>query len=388
MYSFLLALIYLTFISMGTPDSLLGSGWPVMHTTLNVPVSYMGAVTMIISGGTIVSSLLADKLTCRFGARYVTVFSVLLTVVALFGFSISNQFWMLLVFAVPYGLGGGAIDATLNNYIAVHYNARHMNWLHCFWGIGTIISPLIMGYAVTNLNWQYGYSLVGALQLVICLILFATLPVWNVNKDDRKQTQSSLGFLDVLKIKGVPFMLVGFFSYCASEAIAMQWASTYFTEVKGISSERAASFASLFFIGITAGRVVSGLISDRVGDRNMVRIGTCILSCGVLALLVPNSSYLVAVAAFVVIGFGCAPIYPCIIHSIPYNFGREHSGAIVGIQVASAYTGSTVIPPLFSIIGNAVGFSVLPIFLLFFFAVMIVMVETTFRITQKKKALS
>ncbi len=383
MYLLLLALIYLAFISLGLPDSLLGSGWPVMHTEMNVPISWMGIVTMIISGGTIVSSLLSDRLTHKLGTRIVTVGSVFLTVIALFGFSFSSQFWMLIVFAVPYGLGAGAIDAALNNYIALHYKAKHMSWLHCFWGVGTIVSPFIMSYALANRTWNSGYRIVGVLQLVIALILLVTLPVWKVNKDAVEEAGKRVGVIDALKIKGVPFLLTGFFAYCAAESTTMQWASTYFVEVKGISTEQAASFAALFYIGITAGRFVSGFITDKLGDRKMIWCGTGILVCGILALFIPTDSYAAAFAAFLTIGFGCAPIYPCIIHSTPYNFGAENSGAIIGIQMASAYVGSTFIPPIFGLIGNNISFAVMPVFLLVFFVLMIIMVETTFRVTKK-----
>lgn len=383
MYSFLLALIYLAFISLGLPDSLLGAGWPVMHTELGVSVSFMGIISMVISGGTIVSSLLSDKLTHKFGTRTVTVTSVLLTVAALFGFSFSGSFSMLIIFAVPYGLGAGAIDAALNNYVALHYKAKHMSWLHCFWGVGAIISPFIMSFALKNLNWNSGYRIVGFIQLAIALLLLVTLPVWKINKTESTADTKRVGLTSVLKIKGVPFLLIGFFAYCAAEATAMYWASTYFTEVKGISGDRAASFAALFYIGITLGRFASGFITERLGDRRMILLGTGVLACGIMILLIPVQSYMTAFAAFLVIGFGCAPIYPCIIHSTPANFGAENSGAIIGIQMASAYVGSTFIPPLFGLFGNAVGFSVMPVYLLAFFALMIIMTEATFRITGK-----
>lgn len=385
MYTFLLALIYMAFISLGLPDSLLGAGWPVMHSELGVPVSFMGIVSMIISGGTIVSSLFSDTMTRRFGTRIVTVASVFLTVIALFGFSFSDRFWMLLVFAVPYGLGAGAIDAALNNYIALHYKAKHMNWLHCFWGVGTVVSPLIMSYALTNRTWNSGYRIVGAIQLVIAMLLLVTLPVWKVNGAKSGETEKRLGLLNALKIKGVPCLLIGFFAYCAAEATAMQWASTYFVEVKGIPGERAAEFAALFYGGITGGRFISGFITDKLGDRRMIRLGTGILACGVIALLIPIESYVLAMAAFLIIGLGCAPIYPCIIHSTPYNFGAENSGAIIGIQMASAYVGSTFVPPLFGLLGHAVSFSIMPLYLLVFFALMITMTEATFRITRQEK---
>ena len=383
MYSFLLALIYLAFISLGLPDSLLGAGWPVMHTELGVSVSFMGIISMVISGGTIISSLLSDKLTHKFGTRAVTVASVFLTVAALFGFSFSGSFSMLIIFAVPYGLGAGAIDAALNNYVALHYKAKHMSWLHCFWGVGAIISPFIMSFALKNFNWNGGYRIVGFIQLAIALLLLVTLPVWKINKTESTADTKRVGLTTALKIKGVPFLLIGFFAYCAAEATAMYWASTYFTEVKGISGDRAASFAALFYIGITLGRFASGFITERLGDRRMILLGTGTLACGIMTLLIPVQSYVTAFAAFLVIGFGCAPIYPCIIHSTPANFGAENSGAIIGIQMASAYVGSTFIPPLFGLLGNAVGFSVMPVYLLAFFALMIIMTEATFRITGK-----
>ena len=385
MYSLLLALIYIAFISLGLPDSLLGSGWPVIHTDLNVPISFMGIISMTISGGTIVSSLLSDKLTGKLGTRIVTVISVFLTAFALFGFSFSTQFWMLIVFAVPYGLGAGAIDAALNNYVALHYSSKHMSWLHCFWGVGTIVSPFVMSYALTNSNWNNGYRIVGFIQLAIAILLLVTLPVWKVHNQSAEKKQQSIGLIGALKIKGVPFLLIGFFAYCAAEATAMSWASTYFTEVKGISTEKAAQFAALFYIGITVGRFLSGFVTDKLGDKKMIVIGTCILSCGIIALMIPVSYPLVSIIGFVVIGFGCAPIYPSIIHSTPNNFGAENSGAIIGIQMASAYVGSTFIPPLFGLLGNHIGFKILPVYLIVFVALLITMLELTFKVTAKKK---
>ena len=381
MYSFLLALIYLAFISLGLPDSLLGSGWPVMHAELGVSVSFMGIVSMVISGGTILSSLLSDRLTHRLGTRIVTVVSVFLTVAALFGFSISTRFWMLIAFAVPYGLGAGAIDAALNNYVALHYKAKHMSWLHCFWGVGTIVSPFIMGYALTHSTWNAGYRIVGLIQLAIAVLLLVTLPVWKIHADAAETAGRRVGLRAALRIKGVPFLLLGFFAYCSAETTTMQWASTYFVEVKHLPAERAATLAALFYIGITAGRFLSGFLTEKLGDRGMIRLGAGVLACGIAALLLPVESYYLAFAAFLVIGLGCAPIYPCIIHSTPANFGAESSGAIIGIQMASAYVGSTFVPPLFGLMGKALGFSILPVYLAVFAALMLVMTELTFRTT-------
>lgn len=385
MYTLLLALIYIAFISLGLPDSLLGAGWPVMHDALQVPISYMGIITMIISGGTIISSLMSDRLTRKFGTHIVTVVSVFLTAAALLGFSVSNRFWMLAVLAVPYGLGAGAIDAALNNYVALHYTSRHMSWLHCFWGVGTIISPFVMSYALAHSAWDRGYRTVGFLQLGIALLLLVTLPVWNVNRTKEADNAKSIGLTGALKIRGVPTLLLSFFSYCAAEATAMGWASTYMTVVRGISAEQAARFASLFFIGITAGRFLSGFLMNRLGDRNMIRLGSCILACGILLLILPAEGPQVTFAGFVILGFGCAPIYPCIIHSTPGNFGAENSGAIIGIQMASAYVGSTFMPPLYGLLGNHIHFRILPAYLAFFIVLMVIMAESTFKITARKE---
>lgn len=386
MYSLLLAIIYLAFISLGLPDSLLGSGWPVIHNALNVSISFMGIVSMVISGGTIVSSLLSDKLTRKFGTHIVTVTSVLLTGIALLGFSFSTQFWMLIIFAIPYGFGAGAIDAALNNYVALHYTSKHMSWLHCFWGVGTIISPFVMSCAIKNSTWNYGYRIVAFIQLGIGMLLLATLPVWKVNqkKVGVEDGAKSIGLIGALKIKGVPTLLIGFFAYCAAEATVMNWASTYMVEVKGIATEQAARFASLFFIGLTVGRFIGGFIMNKLGDRKMIILGTCILSCGILSLVIPVQNLTVSLAGFVIIGLGCAPIYPCIIHSTPSNFGAENSGAIIGIQMASAYVGSTFIPPLFGLLGNSISFQILPAYLAIFIIVMIIMTELTFRKTTQK----
>ncbi len=388
MYSLLLALIYLAFVSLGLPDSLLGSAWPVMHEYLSVPLPYMGIVSMTISGGTIVSSLLSDRVTRKFGTPAVTALSVFLTAAALFGFSFSTKFYMLIVFAVPYGLGAGAIDAALNNYVAQHYSSRHMSWLHCFWGVGTIISPFVMSLALTRSVWNDGYRTVGFIQIGIGLILLLTIPVWKINEGGKisEETEKSrpLGLFETYRIRGVPTLLLGFFAYCAAESTAMSWASTYTVEVKGVGDEAAAGFGSLFFIGLTVGRFLGGFITNKLGDRKMILLGTSVLTAGLVLLALPVESLPVSLAGFVVIGFGCAPIYPCIIHSTPENFGADKSQAIIGIQMASAYLGSTFMPPLFGVIANKTTFRLMPYYLAFFFILMVTMTELTFRITEKK----
>ncbi|MEE3487960.1 MAG: MFS transporter [Bulleidia sp.] len=386
MTTLLLALIYLAFISLGLPDSLLGAGWPVMHTELQVSVSLMGVLSMTVSAGTIVSSLVSYKVTRKFGTRWVTIFSVFLTAFALFGYSLSNAFWQLILFSIPYGLGAGAIDAALNNYVAQHYSSRDMSWLHCFWGVGTIISPFAMNYALVHSNWHMGYRIIAILQTCIGIVLLLTNQVWNVHQEKGEEEKGkSLSLKEVVRIKGVLYILTGFFCYCALESTSMNWASTYLVEVKGIDPETAAGFASLFYIGITVGRFLSGFITNRLGDRNMIRLGTGILCLGVVMLVLPVQAEVIALAAFIIIGLGCAPIYPCIVHSTPYNFGNENSGAIIGIQMACAYLGSTFMSPLFGVLGKNISFTLLPWYIGFFMAVMIFMTESTFNITGKRK---
>ncbi len=382
MYTLLLLLIYLAFISLGLPDSLLGSAWPVIHQELQVPLSYAGAVTMIISFGTICSSLMSERLTKKLGVNIVTVCSVLLTAIALYGFSTASAFWMLCLWGIPYGLGAGAIDAALNNYVALHYNSRHMSWLHCFWGVGTIISPYIMSYALTTSVWQNGYRMVSFLQMGITVILLVTLPVWKVNRkaNEQKAEQAAvIGIRGALKIKGVPQLLLGFFSYCSLESTLLLWSSSYLVGAKGVTAQKAAAFASLFCIGITAGRFLSGLVTEKLGDYNLIRIGIGILLLGCIAMILPLKTDAAALGGLVVMGLGCAPVYPSIIHATPNNFGAQNSQAIIGIQMASAYVGSTFMPPVFGLIANHISVALMPFFVLFFIVLMYIMVKKTFQ---------
>lgn len=390
MYSLLLVIIYLAFISLGLPDSLLGSAWPVMNGELGVPMSYAGIVSMIISAGTVISGLSSDRLTRRFGAGWVTAVSVLLTAVALFGFSVAGSFWLLCVLAVPYGLGAGAIDAALNNYVALHYASRHMSWLHCFWGIGTMISPYIMGTCLTRgLGWYSGYRIVSFLQIGLTVILFCSLPLWKKRQSQEAENsgsaesscesaESSSGALklrDAVRLFGVKLVLIVFFAYCAMESTTGLWASSYLVKWRHVGAETAARFASLFYIGITFGRFVSGFVSERLGDRRLIRIGGAVAMLGIGLTALPTASYVPALAGLVVIGLGCAPVYPSIIHATPANFGKENSQAIIGIQMASAYVGTTFMPPVFGLIAQHVSIALYPAFLLVFAVLMLVMSE-------------
>ncbi len=386
MASLLLAVIYLAFISLGLPDSLLGAGWPVMHGFFGVPLSWGGVVSMIISVGTVASSLLSERLTKRFGTKYVTVVSVALTAMALLGFSLAARFWMLCLWAIPYGLGAGSIDAALNNYVALHYTSRHMSWLHCFWGVGTIISPYIMSLALTRATWQTGYRTVALIQLAITAVLALTLPLWRVHGavDAQRKEEKVLGLAGALRIRGVPQLLLGFCGYCAMENTCMLWTASYLIATRGVTPERAAAFASLFFIGITAGRFLAGFISNRLGDRRMIRLGTGVLFLGVLLLLLPRLPEFAALAGCVVLGLGCAPIYPSVIHATPSNFGAENSQAIIGVQMASAYVGSTFAPPLFGLLSAKLGLGLLPVYVGCFGVMMICMVERAFNLARTR----
>ena len=388
MYNLLILVIYLAFISLGLPDSLLGASWPIMHADIGVDLSAMGIISMIVSSGTVVSSLLSDKLTQRFGTRSVTTVSVFLTSVALLGFSYSNSIWMILIFAIPYGLGAGAIDAALNNYVAIHYSSKHMSWLHCFWGVGTIISPFIMSYSLSNSNWNSGYRTVAYIQILIAIILLISKPLWEHKKGsvttDSQSDSKGIGIIEALKIKGVIYLLVGFFAYCAAEGTAMSWACTYLVEHKHLSEVDAAAFASLFFIGMTVGRFFGGFIMDRLGDFKMILLGTTISLIGMVLMLIPAEHPTLALIGLITIGLGFAPIYPCIIHSTPNNFGAERSGSIIGIQMASAYMGFTFIPPLFGIIAKLTGYIIFPFYIMLFAILMVIMIRKTFTLTMHK----
>mgnify|MGYP002576117387 CR=1 FL=1 len=379
MFQLLLVIIYISFISLGLPDALLGSAWPSMYSEFNVPISYAGGISMIISFGTIVSSLQSDRLTKKLGTGKVTAISVAMTAVALYGFSISHSYRLLCLWAVPYGLGAGSVDASLNNYVALHYESRHMSWLHCMWGVGASVGPYIMGYILTGgQSWNKGYLVIAILQAALTLILILSLPLWqNRAKDPSgKQEHSSkaLTLKEIVRIPGAKEVMICFFCYCALEQTAGLWASSYLTLYKGVSVETAARFASLFYMGITAGRAVSGFLTMKLNDTGMIRLGQGLIGLGILILLLPFGQQL-SFLGFITIGLGCAPIYPCIIHSTPAHFGADKSQAIIGVQMASAYVGSCLMPPVFGLIAHSLTIALLPVFLVLILVLMIVMHE-------------
>ena len=393
MVHLLLAVIYLSFISLGLPDSLLGSAWPAMYAEFGVPVSYAGIISMIIALGTVISSLQSDRLTRSLGTGKVTAISVAMTALALFGFYTSHSFWMLCLWAVPYGLGAGSVDASLNNYVALHYASRHMSWLHCMWGVGASLGPYVMGSALTGgKGWNAGYLTIAVLQIGLTAVLFVSLPLWKkrigmtakpggvvsetAGTGDRSKAPLTLP--QIVKIRGAKEIMVTFFCYCAVEQTTGLWASSYLVLHRGISAETAAGFASLFFIGITAGRALSGFLTIKLTDVQMIRLGQGMAAAGIATLLLPFGGYL-PLAGLVMIGLGCAPIYPCIIHATPENFGADKSQAIIGVQMASAYVGTCLMPPLFGLIANHISVALLPFFLLIALVLMVVMHETLIR---------
>ncbi len=385
MISLLLAIIYLAFISLGLPDSLLGSAWPAMRLELGAPLSYAGIISMIIAGGTIVSSLLSSRVIRKLGTGLVTAVSVGMTAAALFGFSVSNSFWQLCLWAVPYGLGAGAVDAALNNYVAIHYSSRHMSWLHAFWAVGVTISPYIMSTCLSkNLGWQAGYRTVSLMQLALTVVLFFSLPLWKKRKEAvEEQENREVTLLQAVRIPGVPFVLLAFFAFCALEATAGLWASSYLVAVRGVGPEAAAQFTALFYLGEMIGRFLNGFVADRFGDKRMIRAGILIILLGAVLMVLPVD--FLSPAGLIIIGLGAAPVYPCIIHSTPTSFGKENSQALVGIQMASAYCGSTFMPPLFGLIAQSVSVGLYPCFLLLFAALMLCMTEALNRTLAAKR---
>ena len=363
MASLLLALIYICFISLGLPDSLLGSAWPVMYEQIQVPVSYAGIISMAICVCTILSSLFSDKLLRKFGAGKVTAFSVALTAFGLAGFSVSDSFWELILYSVPYGLGAGGVDAILNNYVALHYKAQHMSWLHCMWGVGASISPFIMSFALASVQkWNVGYFTVSAIQWLLFAAMLVSLPIWEkgTKKDETAQEQpQSLTFREIFSIKGALPCFFTFFCYCSLELTTSLWASSYLVQKWSFTPDSAAGFASMFYLGVTFGRFANGFLAMKLSDHFLIRMGIGLITVGIALLLVPlHHSF--ALIGFIIIGLGCAPIYPCIIHMTPTVFGKDKSQAMIGIQMAFAYIGFLLMPPLFGVIAEHISISLLP----------------------------
>lgn len=376
----LLMMIYLSFISLGLPDSMLGSAWPAMNVSLNAPLWGAGLVQMLISFCTIISSLNSAKLIRRFGTGKLTAISVATTALALLGFSLAKNYAFLLLMAVPLGLGAGAVDAGLNNYVALHCEAKHMSWLHCFWGVGTIIGPMILS-AVLRVggSWATGYRAVGLIQCAVSALLFATLGMWKRgNIQQEEHSAKALSVWEVLSLPGAKAGMVTFLCYCAVESTLGLWGATYISQVRGVDEATAASFGAMFYIGITVGRAISGFMAMKLLPKQMVRVGQALLALGSIFMMIPEGSTLSGIG-LVVCGLGCAPIYPNIIQDTPVNYGTENSQAAIGVQMAFAYVGSTFLPSIFGALAGVGGYGLLP-----YFAISICVLMTVLFGIQKK----
>ena len=413
MFSILLFMIYLAFVSLGLPDALLGSAWPIMYQEFAVPVSYSGTVFMIICGGTILSSLNSEKLNRRFGTGKITAISVFLTAIALFGFSISHSFLMLCLFAIPYGLGAGSVDAALNHYVALHYSSRHMSWLHCMWGLGASVGPYIMGFVLQRGEpWNRGYLIVSIIQFILAIILFCSLSLWKKNPEELTENaastakqeapkqeapkqeapkqeapkQKALSLKEVFAIPGAKESLASFYGYCALEQTVGLWAGSFMVLALGMEEKLAASYVALFYFGITFGRFLSGFFTMKWKDEQMVLGGSAIVFFGIFLLFTPWSKAMV-LPALILIGLGCAPVYPSVIHSTPYNFGVEHSSALIGAQMAAAYVGTLIMPPLFGVLGRSFSMKLFPYYSMFLLLFMVFTYRRMLQVTKKARQL-
>lgn len=398
MATFLLIIIYLAFISLGLPDSLLGAAWPVMQGDLGAPLETAGLLFMTIACGTIISSLVSGRILKRYGTGKVTFVSVLMTAVALLGFHFAPSIIWLMVCAVPLGLGAGAVDTGLNDYVAVNYKARHMSWLHCFWGVGATLGPIIMAQFISgDSSWRNGYFLIAAIQFALVIILFFTLPLWKkvkINRNDRILEESD-ELKDVineketnnkpLQTKGVKWALTTFFFYCGVEATVGLWGSSFLVNVKGISVATAAGWISFYYAGITVGRLITGFVTYKVTNRSLIRWGQLLALSGAIILVLPLPSAF-SFVGFIIVGFGLAPIFPCMLHETPTRFGKEHSQTIMGYQMAFAYTGTTFMPPLLGFMASQMTIGIFPIVIVIFAVAMLLSSEKLNIILLKKNA--
>lgn len=364
----LLIIIYVAFISLGLPDSILGSAWPVIRLDLAAPMGLAGYVAMTVSIGTVISSLLSHKITVRFGTAKVTIISVALTALALFGYSFLGHAGFLFLLALPLGLGAGSVDAALNNFVALHYKSMHMNWLHCFWGVGATVGPIIMSlFLAAPGGWRKGYFIIASLQSLLVLILLATLSVWRKQENDPHKSQETrrdmLSNQEALRLPNVKLALVSFVFFCATELTTGLWSSSYLVGIKGVTAATAARWTAFFYAGITVGRFISGFLSMRVKNFVLIRTGqlTCVLGTMILMLPLPIQF---SALGIILIGLGTAPIFPAMLHETPHRFGASVSGAIMGLQMAFAYMGNIVMPPLFGAIASVTSLKLFPYYVL------------------------
>ncbi|MFZ5989543.1 MAG: MFS transporter [Bacillota bacterium] len=402
MATFFLMIIYMAFISLGLPDSLLGVAWPLMQSDYGAPFEAAGLVSMFIAGGTIVSSLASGAVHKRLSTGKVTFVSCLMTAVSLLGFSFSPSLIWLLFLAIPLGLGAGSVDAALNNYVASHYKAHHMSWLHCFWGVGATLGPIIMSQFIARQNsWRNGYAAVSAIQFSLVALLFFTLPMWNRMAKEVHNSPDHLNEaykdtntikppeaekkLNPLQIKGVKLALVSFLFYCGVEATMGLWGSSFLVGIKGLPTAVAAQWVSMYYAGITVGRLITGFITLKVSNRILIRMGQATALAGAVLVLMPLTT-IFSLIGFIMVGLGCAPIFPCMLHETPARFGKENSQTIMGYQMALAYTGSTFLPPILGIMAAQTTIGLFPFFVLACITIMLIGSERINALMKVKKA--
>jgi len=388
MPTLLLVIIYIAFIGLGLPDSLLGAAWPAAYVDLGVPISMAGFVSIVVTFGTVVSSLLSERLIRNFGTGKVAAFSVFLTAGALLGMGFVQSFWVVLALAVPLGLGAGTIDAALNNFVALNYKAAHMNWLHCFWGVGATAGPAIMALFLAVHNWRGGYLTVSLILFCVALILAFSMPLWKRvgGVTPLHENHAAVPRRELLRRPGAVFACLAFFTYCAAEYSTGLWASTYFVKVRGVATDTAASWSSMYYLGITLGRLFSGFAAIKLKSRSLVRIGQAAILLGLLIILVlPGAGQLVGL---LLVGLGCAPIFPSLLDQTPDFFGAQYSQGMMGLQLASAYIGSTLLAPLFGWISPFIGISAWPFYLLALFVLLIFSTERTHGAVKKANAMN
>lgn len=398
MTTLLLLIIYLAFISLGLPDALLGTAWPVMQLELDLPMEVAGVLSMTITSGTIISSLASGRLLKRYGTGKVTSISVLMTAAALLGFYLAPSLIWLIICAIPLGLGAGAVDTGLNDYVAINYEARHMSWLHSFWGVGASLSPIIMSQFILQGNaWREGYLTISIIQFALVAILFLSIPLWSkvaateesqLNQAIEAEATASKTATKPLQVKGVKYALLTFLFYCGIEAGVGLWGSSFLVNIKNFDPAIAARWVSFYYGGITIGRFITGFITFKMSNKALIRTGQMTALIGTILLFLPLPQIFL-MSSFVIIGLGLAPIFPCMIHETPANFGKQHSQVLIGYQMAAAYTGTTFVPPLIGLFAGQLTIAIFPPIAILLVAVMLFSSEKLNQINSvKSKQLS
>ena len=371
---FLLIVIYIAFIGLGVPDSLIGSAWPAIHTEMNVPVEAVSILTFIISGCTVLSSMFSAGILNKLGTAKVTAFSTAMTAAALFGFSVAPSFWFMIPLAVLLGLGAGAIDSGLNNYVALHCKASHMNFLHCFYGVGVTLSPYLMSQALSNVGWRGGYRYAFYVQAVITVLLIVSLPLWKKTSSTQQAEEEkgvNLTLLQMAKKREVRQVWIIMLTTNAIEYACGVWGSTYLVTEKGFETKHGALALTVYYAGMSIGRFVSGLLSEKISTWKRIGIGVAVLAPAIAIMLLPLPGAVTVVGLFLV-GWGNGAIYPNMIHLTPHNFGKEVSQSIMGSQIAFAYIGVMLAPPTVSLISGLFGIKVYPVLLAVLYLIMII----------------